>query len=61
MKVVYLIITFAITFGLMFSTSIFLDVSWIQNHWVRPVLIYFIMGFEFILGLAIMREIITQE
>lgn len=61
MKLFYLIITFAFTFALMFATSSLLDISWIQNHWIRPFLLYVIMFFEFLVGMAIIREIIQQD
>jgi hypothetical protein len=61
MKLLYLILTFIITFSLMMATTLILDFEWIQGHIIRQLIIYIIVTFELALGVAIMREIINGD
>jgi len=60
-KLLYLLLTVALTFGIMMTTTLLLSLPFIQEMLVRQLIIYGVVLFEFIMGVAVFRELLRED
>ncbi|MEM9685346.1 MAG: hypothetical protein AAF934_00305 [Bacteroidota bacterium] len=49
------------TLTIVFTTSMALDIVWIQAHTARVVLVHLVMGLELYLGYMTLKELIKKQ